>query len=183
MPTLLPLLPLLSLYLIPLFPPKPRPPLTLPRAGTAMAASASASSSNTGNTVILIGLITQVITLSIFGLLALDVLLRIRKHSSYHLTTTKHIHSTTSTSLKNIIIAIGVAYVLILIRCVYRIPEMAGGWSNKVMQDQVLFVLLDGVMCVLAVMVLNVWHPGVLFEQSVAIGNAGGAESLEVPLV
>ncbi len=60
---------------------------------------------------------------------------------------------------------------------------MAGGWSNKVMQDQVLFILLDGMMCVLAVMVLNVWHPGVLFANSDAMGKMAGVESVEVPMI
>lgn len=44
------------------------------------------------------------------------------------------------------------------------------------MQDQISFVILDGVMCVIAVGVLNGWHPGFLFGESYAVGKTGVEE-------
>lgn len=44
------------------------------------------------------------------------------------------------------------------------------------MQDQVAFIILDGVMCVVAVAALNVYHPGFLFEQSYATLKAEGMQ-------
>ncbi|KAE9377661.1 RTA1-domain-containing protein [Stipitochalara longipes BDJ] len=148
-------------------------------AGTTIAASAN--SSNLGNDIILVGLVTQVITLSIFGLLAMDVWARIIKNNGYLSTTAKEVHNTRR--FKGVIGAIVLAYTFILIRCVYRIPEMAGGWSNKVMQDQTLFIILDGVMCIVAVLALNAFHPGLLFKQSYATSKAEGRESSELPMV
>lgn len=40
--------------------------------------------------------------------------------------------------------AVAGAYVGILIRCIYRIAEMAGGWGNPIMQDEPSFVVLEG---------------------------------------
>lgn len=40
-------------------------------------------------------------------------------------------------------LALAFVYVLILIRCVYRIAEMVGGWRNPIMQDEALFIGLD----------------------------------------
>jgi hypothetical protein len=36
------------------------------------------------------------------------------------------------------------AYLFILIRCIYRIGEMAGGWKNKISRNQTDFMVLDG---------------------------------------
>ena len=41
-------------------------------------------------------------------------------------------------------VAIGIAFVAIFIRCVYRLPEMAGGWGNPLMRKENEFLLLDG---------------------------------------
>lgn len=40
--------------------------------------------------------------------------------------------------------AVAGAYAGILIRCIYRIAEMAGGWGNKIMQDEPSFIVLEG---------------------------------------
>ena len=50
---------------------------------------------------------------------------------------------------------------------------MAGGWGNMVMQNQTLFVLIDGVMCVIAVGVLNAFYPGMLFGISGLVAKEG----------
>ena len=36
------------------------------------------------------------------------------------------------------------AYTTVLIRCIYRLPEMAGGWGNSLMRNEKEFLLLDG---------------------------------------
>ena len=41
-------------------------------------------------------------------------------------------------------IAIAFAFVAIWIRCIYRVPEMAGGWGNPLMRKENEFLLLDG---------------------------------------
>jgi hypothetical protein len=38
--------------------------------------------------------------------------------------------------------------------------ELAGGWKNKVMQDEISFYVLDGAMVCVAVLALTVTYPG-----------------------
>ncbi|KAH7109934.1 putative RTA1 domain protein [Dactylonectria macrodidyma] len=35
-------------------------------------------------------------------------------------------------------------YVTVLVRCIYRLPEMSGGWGNPRMRDEKEFLILDG---------------------------------------
>lgn len=114
----------------------------------------------------MLGLVLQVVTLIIFGVLAVDVALRIRKFSGSHNASTHELRH--SSHFKFLIIAIIVSYTAILLRCIYRIAEMSGGWANPIMQDQVSFIVCDGVLCLVATAVLNVFHPGFLFKESYA---------------
>lgn len=38
-----------------------------------------------------------------------------------------------------------VASIFIYIRCVYRIAELAEGWANSIMRDEIGYIILDGV--------------------------------------
>jgi RTA1 like protein len=114
----------------------------------------------------MVGLVSQVVTLGVFGAMAADVYFRIRKfRGEFHEST---ISLRNSQQFKYFLIATTIAYACISIRCVYRIAEMAGGWRNKIMQNEVGFIILDGVMCVVAVLAMNFFHPGFLFKQSYA---------------
>ncbi|CAI7643579.1 unnamed protein product [Penicillium discolor] len=53
------------------------------------------------------------------------------------------------------------AYLTVLIRCIYRIPEMAGGWGNPLMQKENEFLVLDGMMIALACLAMTIFHPGI----------------------
>lgn len=66
---------------------------------------------------------------------------RIRKYRGEFNEST--IASRGSRLFKGLLAAIAVAYSTILIRCIYRIAEMAGGWRNPMMQDQTVFIILD----------------------------------------
>jgi hypothetical protein len=131
----------------------------------------------------MVGLCSQVFTLLVFGLLSLDVFLKIRSfHGQWNEST---LALRNSSKFKGLLAAIVTAYVTITIRCIYRIAEMAGGWRNPIMQDEIAFIILDSVMCVVACLVVNVWHPGFLFQQSYATtkaeraGVAGDGEMVE----
>jgi hypothetical protein len=89
------------------------------------------------------GIVSQVITLLIFGALAAEIAFKVDRAAKHALLSDETLHGLRG--IKGPAVAIAVAYVTILIRCVYRIAEMAGGWRNPIMQDQWLFVVLDGV--------------------------------------
>lgn len=38
-----------------------------------------------------------------------------------------------------------IASIAIYVRCVYRIAELAGGWANEIMRDEIGYIVLDGV--------------------------------------
>jgi len=59
--------------------------------------------------------------------------------------------------------AIGFAFLMIYIRCIYRIPEMAGGWGGPVMRKENDFYILDGMMCALASIAFTAFHPAFFF--------------------
>jgi hypothetical protein len=75
------------------------------------------------------------------------------------------------TSFRCFIFAIIVGFLGIFIRCIYRIPELTGGWGSELMRDETDFIVLEGVMIVMSVLVLTVFHPGLCFP---ALGNTIG---------
>lgn len=55
--------------------------------------------------------------------------------------------------------AIVAAYLAVLARCIYRLPEFASGWGSELQQNETTFLVMDGAMIALAVVVLTVSHP------------------------
>jgi hypothetical protein len=91
----------------------------------------------------MVGLVSQVVTLAIFGLMAVEVFFRIRKFRGEFNESTNILRS--SAHFKYFLVAYVIAYITIFIRCVYRIAEMSGGWRNAIMQNQIGFIVLDSV--------------------------------------
>ncbi|KAM0282483.1 hypothetical protein ACHAQH_002997 [Verticillium albo-atrum] len=65
--------------------------------------------------------------------------------------------------LRMFICGLAAAYCAIIIRCIYRIPEMALGWGSTLMQNEATFMALDGLMLLIACCSLTVFHPALLF--------------------
>jgi hypothetical protein len=55
--------------------------------------------------------------------------------------------------------AIVAAYLAVLARCIYRLPEFASGWGSDLQQNETTFLILDGAMISLAVCILTFAHP------------------------
>ncbi|KAG8629135.1 hypothetical protein KVT40_003000 [Elsinoe batatas] len=121
---------------------------------------------NTGNNLIITGIAIQVVTMAVCGLLALDYMLRHKKAKKNGLVASKNQGGYSNgpiVNYKKFLVFVGVeifAYVVVLIRCIYRLPEMAGGWSNPLMRNEKEFLILDGMMIALAVLAFTVFHPG-----------------------
>ncbi|KAK3623659.1 hypothetical protein LTR56_009609 [Elasticomyces elasticus] len=117
-----------------------------------------------GDNIMIAGLATQVFTLVIFGILAADYGLSIWRNRTQLNPHTIGLRS--SRRFKLFIVALWIAYLGILIRCIYRVAELAGGWvDNPILRNQYLFIVLDGCAVALAALVLNVWHPGYCFPR------------------
>ncbi|KAE8402050.1 RTA1 like protein-domain-containing protein [Aspergillus pseudonomiae] len=134
--------------------------LILQAAGGGVAAAAGSDQRdllNAGNDIIITGIAFQVATMSVCGVLALDFFIRYLRRSSGE----KALGGGNGrNNIKLVVIADIFAYFTVLIRCIYRIPEMAGGWGNPLMQKEDEFLVLDGMMVALAVLALTVFHPG-----------------------
>jgi hypothetical protein len=145
--------------------------LVLQGAGGGMASSADPGSSlqDTGTNLMIAGVVIQVAILAFFGYFLAEYTLRTYRRrdqlseealSLYH-----------KTSFRCFSVAILVAFGGIFIRCVYRIPELTGGWRSEIMRNEIEFIILEGVMIVISVAVLTVFHPGYCFP---VLGNTLG---------
>jgi hypothetical protein len=105
-----------------------------------------------GNNLIVAGIAFQVATMSVCGFLILVYIFRYRKARQHHDTLNEKSgyemdKETGAVALGKVKLFGGVivlAYFTVLIRCIYRLPEMAGGWGNELMRNEREFLLLDG---------------------------------------
>lgn len=145
---------------------------------------------NAGDDMIEAGIALQVATMVVFVVLAADYCLRRRKalragadgtHSSGFGDTDNDTSATDKKRFWWFVVAMSFAYVTIMIRCIYRLHEMAGGWGksmantaaketslifssgNPNMRHELVFLIMDGMFILLACVALTVAHPGYMF--------------------
>lgn len=75
--------------------------------------------------------------------------------------------------------AIAIATITIFIRCVYRVAELNEGFNGHLANDEVLFMILEGPMIIIACIVLTVCHPGIAFAGRWAEAQPGKKSSME----
>ena len=139
--------------------------IVLQGAGGAVASIADPGTNlmDIGDDLMITGLAFQVFTLLIFGALASEYALRVRRSSNSQMNP-QTAELRRSRKFRFFIIALIVSYSAILIRCIYRVAEMAGGWGNVIMQTESVFIVLDSLMVVIATLALNAFHPGYCFD-------------------
>jgi len=130
---------------------------------------------NAGDALIIAGIALQIVTMLVCGTLVLDFFMRRNKATTQNKAQTEGTTSMDAAVLVNdthtrsplrfrlFCYAIGFAFFTILIRCIYRLPEMAGGWGNPRMREEPVFLTLDGGMVALASLAFTVAHPGFMF--------------------
>ena len=136
-----------------------------------------------GDALIIAGIALQSVTMFVCGSLIFDFFLRRRKAismaasgekgntntitatpgESTNTSPSEHRNTAAAPHFHIFSWALGFATLTILIRCIYRLPEMAGGWGNPRMRNETQFLILDGMMIALASIALTVAHPGLLF--------------------
>ena len=57
-----------------------------------------------------------------------------------------------------------IATVCIFIRCVFRVAELSGGFNGDFANNQASFMVLEGLMIVLATIAITAYHPGRCFQ-------------------
>ena len=149
--------------------------LLLQAIGGGVAASAHGpKNSLLGAHVMLAGIVFQVATFTFLYILAgifISKLMRGRETL-----TTEAAKILYGKDFKVFVVGVFVASLAVYIRCVYRIAELATGWSNAVMRDETEFIILDGVMCAVAILALTVCHPGVFFKPMIPSTKASVQE-------
>jgi hypothetical protein len=122
-----------------------------------------------GNRTIMAGIVLQVIVLGCFGAMAADYLVRAGRYfRNGNNVAPEHQAGAAlwvDKKFRAFIWAMALAYAALLIRCIYRIAEMAGGWGNHIMQDEPSFVVLESFMVLIACLLLAVFAPGIFFPQ------------------
>ncbi|KAI5831841.1 RTA1 like protein [Schizophyllum commune Tattone D] len=70
---------------------------------------------------------------------------------------------------RNLILAVGclgLSTLLLFIRAVYRVIELADGWNGTIIKTEVWFLVFDAAMVVIAMFIVNGLHPGWLLNES-----------------
>ncbi|KAF2152230.1 RTA1-domain-containing protein [Myriangium duriaei CBS 260.36] len=138
--------------------------LVLQAAGGAITATAVAGSSEkqTGVNTMIAGLASQVASLSLFLLLALDLIWQ-ANHAPRDSLDPHFV------SLRNRALffwfppAIMLATVAIFVRCCFRVAELKGGFGGGLANNQAMFMVFEGPMIMIALIILTIFHPGTCF--------------------
>ncbi|KAJ4292004.1 hypothetical protein N0V90_009903 [Kalmusia sp. IMI 367209] len=149
--------------------------LVLQSAGGALAATADDGDQKTldaGTDIMIVGIIFQVVVLIIFAGFVLEYSLRTYRRRDQLSESSLQLWA--STKFRLFCGAVIVAYFGILIRCIYRIPELFGGWANDLMRNEVDFIVLEGIMILITVIAQTVFHPGIFFPA--LAGTIGGGK-------
>ncbi|KAK3367758.1 RTA1 like protein [Podospora didyma] len=118
-----------------------------------------------GNRTIIAGIVLQVVVLMAFGLLSADFLFRASKEFKGGNSTTNRQGAAlwANKKFRIFLYAMIGAYTCFLVRCIYRIAEMAGGWGNHIMQDEPSFIVLESFMVLIGSGLLAAFPPGIFF--------------------
>ncbi|TVY73593.1 Sphingoid long-chain base transporter RSB1 [Lachnellula suecica] len=127
--------------------------------GIAAAGETNVDLLNTGDHLIVAGIALQVAQLVAFGVVSVYYGFNVYRHQKAGPARVSKV----SGGLIYFMSMVAVAYVCILIRCVYRIPEMAGGWGSGLQRDETLFLVLDGAVVAIAAIALTLAHPAIFF--------------------
>lgn len=89
------------------------------------------------------GLSSQVITLAIFGVFAVVFFVRVAVHKERLSPAAGHLWQ--ATGFRLFVGAAAISFVLVFVRCAYRIAELKDGWGSPIMRRESEFIVLDSV--------------------------------------
>jgi hypothetical protein len=131
--------------------------LTLQGAGGGVAATATTVSMNkTGKDLLIAGLVFQVVSLSVFALLCLDLYFRFRSAALNPTFTSLR----SSIKFRIFLFALPAATLFIYVRSCFRVSELSQGFHSSLANSEITFMILEGAMVVLATFLLTALHPG-----------------------
>lgn len=145
--------------------------LVLQAVGGGLADAADSQSlSQTGINIMIAGLAFQVASLTLFILLVVDFAWHI--HGDRGAQRVENL-GFPEWKLRLFNIALSIATLTIFIRSCFRVAELSGGFNGALANDQVTFMILEGMMVSIACIALTVAHPGLIFGRSWGIAGKG----------
>lgn len=132
--------------------------------GGIAASSKSKKRTNFGTDIALGGTTFQLVAIFVYCALAAEFLVRYTRDQPVRQSfpsLEKGIRGTMGKRLRRMLQAMAIMTILIIIRTIYRLIEFKDGFHGKVISTQWLFNVFDGVMIVLAMFILNIFHPGI----------------------
>ena len=136
--------------------------LLLQAIGGAIADTSDAKSSEqTGINIMIAGLVLQAISLAVFLAVVADFALSCRKGV---LSQDQRQRKTRSRAIfKAFMAGLILATILVLIRSIFRVAELWGGFDGPLWNNETDFMILDGAMMAFATILLTALHPGLAF--------------------
>lgn len=134
----------------------------------ASSASHSGKSPDAGDHIMVAGLAFQVFTLLLFQVLCLDFALRtVKRMRTMGEAALDSTHAKLRASLKFrvFLVVLALSTLCIFIRSIYRVAELGEGWEGALIKNQHLFIGFEGAMVIVAVLVMNFFHPGYCFRE------------------
>jgi len=119
-----------------------------------------------GGHIALGGIVFQLVCIILYSTLTAEFLWRYANDFPVKPTTRSRYENRVPTTPRLRIMLIGMTTMtgFIIIRSIYRTVELADGWGGKVIETQWLFDVFDALMIVLAMLTLNIVHPGVFLR-------------------
>ncbi|GJN84677.1 hypothetical protein PLIIFM63780_008239 [Purpureocillium lilacinum] len=140
--------------------------LVLQAAGGGIASTAGTNSAakQGGIDAMVAGVAWQVVSLALFGFLALDYWVRVtRRDPSVHEMNPMFEQLRRRRVFQPFfLVAIFLAGIFIFVRSVFRCVELSDGFDSALANDEVTFMVLEGTMIILACVLMTVFHPGLI---------------------
>lgn len=120
------------------------------------------SAQQTGINVMLAGLSTQVVSLFVFAVMALEYAFRLYKNPQFWNTANSALYE--SKLFRTFLYGLALATLTIFTRSIFRVAELSGGFHGSLANNQVSFMILEGAMVTIACSCLTLLHPGICFR-------------------
>jgi hypothetical protein len=104
-----------------------------------------------GTHIMVAGIVFQMGSIAIFTALFVVVIIR---------TMHAHIHTLEDRKIKLLLGATALSVTMVVVRSIYRTIEMLQGWGGYLISHEIFFIVLDGILMILAVTVFNFISPG-----------------------
>ncbi|KAK3072221.1 hypothetical protein LTR53_007213 [Teratosphaeriaceae sp. CCFEE 6253] len=155
--------------------------IVLQGAGGALSAVAEQKSLlDLGVHIMIAGLVSQVVTLTIFVGLVVEYVVRCRRNrDDLNPGSLALVHSA---RFQLFAAAMVIAFFCIFARCCFRVAELWGGWGNHIMREEADFIILDSDMCALATLLMSIFHPQIFFKMPERVRLSEVSADMELPV-